>query len=215
MATEVHWAGVASLRYQAGREVDGFAELALETDNLHLAAWGGHFYASNQPLPPEGAAVEVLFPNGIVGRAVMGAAEPGGTVLGGVTPFPQWDALLETVGDDGVSIVEHDGYLEARAGSAITPANWVPVESFGLQPGQRMLIDYRPVRQILVPLSVYLSAAETLDALGLKVAVVATSPIAFGISRQTILTAGLDEERAFRVFRDYSEAVAWLTGAPR
>jgi hypothetical protein len=46
--------------------------------------------------------------------------------------------------------------------------------------------------------------------MGVKVAVVAASPLAFGISRQAILTAALDEERAFRVFRDYDDGRDWL-----
>jgi hypothetical protein len=73
-----------------------------------------------------------------------------------------------------------------------------------------MLVDYRPVQQIFVPFKSFLEAGETLQRVGLKVAIVASSALAFGISRQTILAAGLDEENRFRVFRDYDEALEWL-----
>jgi hypothetical protein len=73
-----------------------------------------------------------------------------------------------------------------------------------------VLIDYSEVRSIAVTLDMFVHAATVMAEKRLKVAVFATLDVIFGVSRQTILTAGLPEGEQFSVFRTRDEAVAWL-----
>lgn len=159
----------------------------------------------------EGTAAELLLPGDLVGRVVLGAPRDGLVPLRGEVPWLDWPRLMASGFETSQPrLTQQDGYFEARGPSEITPENWVNISDLPFPPGTRFLLDYRPVERIAVPFEWFLGAAQELEKLGLKVAVVATSPMAFGISRQTILTAGLDEERQFGVFRDYDEAKTWL-----
>lgn len=199
------------MRLHATEVVPGFAQLTIATDDQAPMAWGGQFFARGMTVLREGASAELLLPGDLVGRVVLGMPSDGLVPLRGEVPLSDWPRLM--AGGYELSrprLIQQDGYLEARGASEITPENWVNISDVPFPPGTRFLLDYRPVQRITVPFEWFLGAGQELEKLGLKVAVVATSPMAFGISRQTILTAGLDEERQFRVFRDYDEAKVWL-----
>lgn len=109
-----------------------------------------------------------------------------------------------------VEITRRDGYLEVRGSGELTPAEWIPAEDLQLPPHTRVLIDYGEVTSIAVPLEVFVHAARVMAEKRLKVAVYATLDVIFGVSRQTIMTAGLPEGEQFAVFRDRDEAISWL-----
>ena len=199
------------MRLKTSVVVPGFAQLTIATAGGQATDWGGQFFAREDARISEGGAAELLLPGGLVGRVVIDAVAEGRAVVAGKVPWSEWPRLME----GGYELTEprltqHDGYFEARGPSAITPENWVNISEVPFEAGTKLLLDYRPVERITVPFDWFLGAGQELERLGQKVAVVATSPMAFGNSRQTILTAGLDEERQFGVFREYEEARAWL-----
>jgi hypothetical protein len=110
--------------------------------------------------------------------------------------------------------IQRDGYIHFRASGRLTMDEWVPAESLDFPPGMRMLIDYTGVTSLEVELELFVQAAQVMAARQWKVAVVATLNVLFGVSRQTILTAGLPEGEQFAVFRDMDEAVSWLLAPP-
>lgn len=87
---------------------------------------------------------------------------------------------------------------------------WVPAESLPFPPGFKVLLNYTDITTVEVPLEMFVHAANVMAERGIKVAALATLDVIFGVSRQTILTAGLPEGEQFAVFRDRDEAVAWL-----
>ncbi len=191
----------------------GFAQLKVAAREGSAEAWSGLFFpgGSTRGLPGPGTPAELLLPNHLVGRTTVGPTTDGALALAGETPWPTWAELFASERDPEVpTMVSRDGYFEARGPSVISVDNWVTVDQLPFERGQRLLLDYRAVNAITVPFEWFLGAAEGMEALGLKVAVVAASPLAFGISRQAIQTAALDEDRSFRVFRDYEEARLWL-----
>ncbi len=109
-----------------------------------------------------------------------------------------------------VELTQRDGYLEVKGSGDLTVEEWIPAEEIPFPPGTRVFIDYSDVRTIAVPLEVFVHAARVMAEKRLKVAVLATLDVIFGVSRQTILTAGLPEGEQFAVFRTREEAVAWL-----
>jgi len=109
-----------------------------------------------------------------------------------------------------VEVNQRDGYLEVRGSGDLTLEEWIPAEDIPFPPGTRVLIDYSQVTSIAIPLEVFIHAARVMGEKDLKVAVFATLDVIFGVSRQTIMTAGLPEGEQFAVFRDHSEAIAWL-----
>jgi hypothetical protein len=211
--TEHHWAGFASLRLDAGVTHPGFTQLKFAARGGAIEAWSGLFFPGMPiaTIPSAGAESELVLPNELVARAFVGEEENGALELAGRTPWAEWSDLFRAESEPEAPILfSHDRYLEARGPSTISIENWVTVDQLPLRRGERLLLDYRPVKAVTVPFEWFLSAAEGLERMGVKVAVVAASPLAFGISRQAILTAALDEERAFRVFRDYDDGRDWL-----
>ncbi len=207
-----HWAGIASLQLREDDVLPGFAEISLEAVDSELTSWDGRFFSGSvTPELLKGASTELLLPRDITVAATVNSNEGGILSLSGRDRWQSWEELIREVEEvEGPTLVVKDGYMEVRGASVISPANWVDAGTLPVREGQKMLVDYRPVQQIFVPFQSFVEAGETLERLGAKVAVVASSALAFGISRQTILTAGLDEERRFRVFWDYDEALLWL-----
>ena len=207
-----HWAGIASLHLQAGELVPGFAQIILKAVGSELTSWDGQFFVGTGSTSlSKGASAELVLPHEVVARAIVNSNAGGVVALSGRERWQGWEELIHDVAEPQTpTFIARDGFAEIRAAPVISPANWVPADSLPIEPGQRMLVDYRPVNQIFVPFQSFVEAGETLERLGAKVAVVASTALAFGISRQTILTAGLDEENRFRVFWDYNEALLWL-----
>ncbi|MGE0601849.1 MAG: hypothetical protein AB7J35_20395 [Dehalococcoidia bacterium] len=207
-----HWAGIASLHLKAGEKLPGFAQIIIEAAEDRLTAWDGQFFAGVAiPELHRATSAELVLPGDGVAHATVAANAGGVFSISGQEQWPGWEELLKNAEEPPApEFFVRDGFVEVRAAPVISPANWVPADSFPIRQGQRMLVDYRPVTQIFVPFTSFLDAAETLQRLGARVAVVASSGLAFGISRQAILTAGLDEEHSFRVFWDYDEALVWL-----
>lgn len=110
--------------------------------------------------------------------------------------------------------VEHDGWVEVRGSGRLTLADWVPAEQLPFPRGFRILLDYTEITAVDVPLDMFVHAANVLAERGIKVAALATLDVIFGVSRQTILTAGLPEGEQFAVFRDRDEAISWLLSEP-
>ncbi|MGE3073856.1 MAG: hypothetical protein AB7N24_07165 [Dehalococcoidia bacterium] len=200
------------MQLRAGETLPGFAQIIIQAAENRLSSWNGQFFAggASEGLHSSTTA-DLVLPGDGVARATVASNSGGVFSISGEEQWPGWESLLTEVEvPQTPEFFEREGFVEIRAAPVISPGNWVPADNFPIQHGQRMLVDYRPVTQIFVPFKAFLDAADTLQRLGARVAVVASSALAFGISRQTILTAGLDEENAFRVFWNYDEALVWL-----
>ncbi|MEO8540725.1 MAG: hypothetical protein ABI577_13380 [bacterium] len=212
---ERHWAGSATLRLWEAREISGFVQLEIAAPGGDGAPWTGLFVAADrQEVAIADGPAELIVPDAFIARATVVAPKLGLFLLTGLfPPTPEWEAKLED--SEGVlerpELFEREGYLEARGPKRITLRNWEPVNELPpFPPGTRLLIDYRPVREVLVPFDWFLAAGVSFAEMGVRVAVVADHPVAFGVSRQTLLTAGLEDGTTSAVFKDYEEARTWL-----
>lgn len=105
------------------------------------------------------------------------------------------------------------GFETWVAPERLTLENWLPGGAFApLPPGARLLLDCTNVREVTVPAENLAVAAQQLYARGVKLALLAGSPLVFGLARQAIQLAGIPEGTAFATFRDRGEAVRWLLG---
>jgi hypothetical protein len=207
---ETHWAGPAHLRVEGSQQLRGFGQVVAADGD----GWSGRFFAAERLLSmPARGEVELLLPGEVVAPAIAEFERDGLYALQGTAPSPSWTELTTGRGheDDLPETVQREGYFESRGGSRITLENWIPVSAMPqMPPGTRWLIDYRPVKEILVPFDWFLEAGRELAAMGVRVAVVAEHPVVFGVSRQTIQAAGIEEGDQFAVFREYVDAAAWL-----
>ncbi len=111
-------------------------------------------------------------------------------------------------------MAEREGYLEWVAPGAVTPETWLPGGDLPLlPPGTRVLLDATGVREVTVPAENFAAAAQQLHRMGVRVALLAGSPLVFGLGRQAVQLAGLPEGVAFAVFMERDEALRWLLGA--
>jgi hypothetical protein len=105
---------------------------------------------------------------------------------------------------------DHPLYSEVRADGVLTPELWVGVGDMPIAQGSRLLVDYSGVTRIEVTLAQLIGTAEAMVAVGLVVAVLATNETIFGICRQVLNMAHVDQGLNFAAFRDREAAVEWL-----
>ena len=110
--------------------------------------------------------------------------------------------------------LDHPLYSEFRAGDVITPAEWVGVYDLPPARRSRLLVDYSAVERIDVTLGQLIAAAEAMVDAGLKVAVLATNETIFGICRQVLNMAHVEQGANFAAFRDRPAALEWLAEEP-
>lgn len=79
--------------------------------------------------------------------------------------------------------------------------------------GAPVLVDATALKEAPVGAGMLASAAEQLLARAGRVAVFAPGPLAFGLSRQAVQLAGLDEGVVVAVFRERDAAVRWMLGS--
>ena len=212
-----YWAGAATLRVRASDVVPGFARFVIRCVEGEPEQLSGTFIAGGPSHSLDDTeAAELLLPRDFVGRATIAERRPGMFSLEGVLPWPEWRTLTDdesVASADSPVATERPAFLEVRSGSRITPRTWLRGEDLPLRPGIRVLLDYRPVEEILVPLDWFVSAGEAFDHLGARVAMIASSQVALGMLRQTGEHRPLEGAGArFQVFRDYAEARLWLLG---
>lgn len=160
-------------------------------------------------------AAELLLPGDLVGRAVLGANDHGAIAIEGVLPWTGWQRLLEDEDEERerVIISQKPGYLELKAPARITSRNWVTSEDLHLMAGQRVLLDYRGVCEVLAPIGSFVAAALDIERLRLRVAAVAAGPLVLGITRLAAARANAEGSHHIRMFEDYDEARFWLLGS--
>ena len=216
MPEDHYWAGVATVRVRAAEDFPGFARLRIHCEEGEPRSLSGMFVAGGATAALANTiAAELLLPGEMVARANISARHGELFNLEGVLPWPQWRLLTDDVATPlDASVAEtKSGILEVRAGRRITARNWLRSEDLPLEPGVRLLMDYRQVQEILVPLEWFETSADALEALGARVALVASNQVAVGLLRQTRRRgATTDPGACFQLFRDYSEARLWLLG---
>lgn len=109
---------------------------------------------------------------------------------------------------------ESAAYVTWAAPERVTPETWLPGGQLpALAPGTRVLFDCTAVREVTVPAENLAAAAQQLHRMGVRLALLAGSPLVFGLGRQAIQLAGLPEGVTFAVFMERDEALRWLLGA--
>ncbi|GIW17852.1 hypothetical protein [Tepidiforma sp.] len=109
---------------------------------------------------------------------------------------------------------DSEPYLTWVAPERVTPETWLPGGDLPpLAPGTRVLLDCTAVREVTVPAENIAAAAQQLHRMGVRLALLAGSPLVFGLGRQAIQLSGLPEGVAFAVFMARDEALRWLLGA--
>lgn len=205
------WAGTATLRAAGEDPVVGLAEVWAVGREGERTAWQARFF-SREPMPfSVGTRAALVLPEEFVAEGTVEAITDRRVDVQGTFLEADWRRIMqfaETV--EGVRIRAHEGHFELVGPAEVTRENWVLAPMVGLPYGARLLFDYRSVQRIDVPLEWFLAAAEQAIDMGMKIAVVTATPAAFGLMRQTALTAGIDEERSFRAFPDFDEAKSWL-----
>ncbi|MGE3077275.1 MAG: hypothetical protein AB7J35_21115 [Dehalococcoidia bacterium] len=107
--------------------------------------------------------------------------------------------------------ISHVGYVELRLFGVLRELE--PLDDAQMAEIERcraLLYDYENVEQISYDPHVMSGALKHMTARGVRVAAVAARPAWFGVNRQLIQWADLDDSTA-RVFMDSPSAVAWLT----
>lgn len=200
-----HWAGAATLRMRASETVPGFASIVVSGETQATALWTGRFVSGGE-LKSTPRSVELLLPGERVVRA-SAASETGGIfTLTGEAPWPEW-TLHSAAGFEQSS---RPGFLEVRCARVVTRESWLRAEDLPLEAGLRMLLDYRPLEEILVPLEWFFESAELLASLNAKVAAVIGGPVGLGLLRESARRPAETRPANLRAFRDYDEARLWL-----
>ncbi|MEX0784202.1 MAG: hypothetical protein WD557_16295 [Dehalococcoidia bacterium] len=106
-------------------------------------------------------------------------------------------------------VLEHDGYRELHLSGRLM-RDLLSERLEGLAEAPRILIDYGDVTGIDLPLEQLVELTKKNDAKGLRIAVYAPTPLAFGWNRQVLQLAGAREGVTVSVFKERDLAVAWL-----
>lgn len=213
MKTELHWAGLANARLNGRDIVPGFVRVRFTlVDDEPVTVQGAFVPGGAAAMVTAGAAVELLLPRGVIGRATLGERQRGLFRWQGELPWPGWRELfrLPAPANGRPEPVKRPGFLELRAASPLTAENWVNLEDLTLSPGDLVLLDYRPVTEITAPLDAFLTAAKQIEQLGLKVAMVGSGLLVLGITREAAQVAIVGRSENVRIFEDYDEARFWL-----
>lgn len=107
-------------------------------------------------------------------------------------------------------VFDHDGYQEIHLSGALL-SDAVATRIEGLGGAGRLLIDYGDVTGIDLPLERFVELTRATDEGGLRVAIYAPTPLAFGWNRQVVQMAGAREGVTVAVFKERERAIAWLT----
>ncbi len=75
---------------------------------------------------------------------------------------------------------------------------------------RRVLVDYSGVTEVRIDSMLLAATARLQEAAGVKVAVYAPRPAMFGLNRQVLQLAGVQEGVTASVFVDLGEARSWL-----
>ena len=213
MTVELNWAGLASLRLHGRDLVPAFVRVrALIPDGEPSEVAGSLVPGGGGSNLQAGMAVELLLPRGVLGRATLGERSRGLFPWRGQLPWPEWRQLFEREEPlpPRPQPVKRAGFIEVTAASVISPENWISLEQIGAGPGDRVLLDYRPVTEIAAPLEPFLTAAKQIDDLGLKVAMVGSGLLVLGIRREASQLADIERSDNVAIFEDYDEARFWL-----
>jgi hypothetical protein len=208
-----HWAGIGSVRLPAGDIVPGFVRVVVSANNGQAGEIRGNFVpGGGDPGLLAGAEVEIILPRDVVGKATLGEPVRKIFPFRGAAPWEGWRALVEPppLPNDRAQAIKRPGFLEIRAGVRVTSENWVTFEELGIKPGQRILMDYRGVMEILAPLHAFQEASRVIAELGLKVAMVGSGTLVLGINREASGEQRPQQNPNVRIFGDYDEARLWL-----
>lgn len=76
--------------------------------------------------------------------------------------------------------------------------------------GTKLLLDLTDVERVLIPLDRMIAGMAGVEALGVRMALLAPRADLFGLSRQVLQLAGVNEGFSISVFKERELAVAWL-----
>jgi hypothetical protein len=200
------WAGAATLRFRAADTIPGFASVVLGRKASASSLWIGQFVAGGGLKSFEHGSVELLLPGDRVVRATAEVRDSSVFHLVGESPWPEW-ALHPASRFEQTT---RGGFLEIRCARQITADNWLRSEDLPLARGQRVLMDYRALEEILVPLDWFFDAGELLAVLETKVAAVIGGQVGLGLLQEGGKRPPQARPSQFRMFHDYDEARLWL-----
>ncbi len=107
-------------------------------------------------------------------------------------------------------VLRHDDYLEVRLQGVVESALDFGQPPFTAAMPGRFLVDYAEVTEVRADAYALAEQARRAEAAGFKVAVFAPRPSLFGLNRQALLLAAVQEGVSAGVFADLEEARTWL-----
>ncbi len=106
-------------------------------------------------------------------------------------------------------VLKHQGYQELRLSGRLA-RDLLDARFEALADATRVLVDYSGVTAIDLPVTAFVDLARDNDVKGMRVAVHAPTPLAFGWNRQVLQLADTREGLTVSVFRDRARAISWL-----
>jgi hypothetical protein len=115
-----------------------------------------------------------------------------------------------------MEVLDTQLWLEVRLSGEMTVVDGTSARDLvpPLAAGRDVLFDYSEVTEIRAPVDSLVSIMQALGPTVHRCAVVAPRPAIFGVNRQAIQLANLDDSERVRVFKDRPSAVGWLNTKP-
>ena len=114
-----------------------------------------------------------------------------------------------------IEVLEEPRWLEVRLTGSMTTGDSTAARDLipPLVAGRDLLLDYSGVTDVLATVDALVVLIKSLVPAATHCAILATRPAIFGVNRQAVLLAGLDESTRVRVFMERLKAVDWLLNA--
>jgi hypothetical protein len=110
--------------------------------------------------------------------------------------------------------LDHETYVEVRLYDVVDEAGFAQrrARSQRIRPpfGTRVLLDLTDVERVAIPVDRLTAGMARVEALGVRMAIVAPRADLFGLARQVLQLAGVPEGFMISAFKERQLAVAWL-----
>ena len=110
-------------------------------------------------------------------------------------------------------VLDDHRWLEIRLVGSVTANDGVSARELvpTLLRGRGLLLDFSDVIEVRASVESMVALMKVVGPAAIRCAILATRPAIFGINRQAVLLAGLDDARRLQVFMDRPLAMAWLS----
>lgn len=109
-----------------------------------------------------------------------------------------------------LTVERHATHIEVRWSGDVPDVLPMPSPYDSMPDGSLVLVDASGLQDASHPVLRWAGVAAKVVERGLKIAVVSPPGLIFGLYRQALHTAGVDQERSISLFRGRAEALAWL-----